>query len=243
MQSPNSFFRPYYDILPEDLSCMPIFWKREELEYLTGSYLLNQIDERIVTTGKDYEAICEAAPEFAEICTVERFQWARMIVCSRNFGLAVNGIKTAVLVPYADMLNHLRPRETMWQFDDSSQCFTVVSTRAIDSGAQVYDSYGQKSNHRFLLNYGFSIERNLEPDGYCPNEVGVIVPLHRHGGWVFMCVYVYRYRYCCSYIRTIPCTRTSSSTSGSRSRPLPTGASGWRWRTTTASAPCCSVCG
>jgi hypothetical protein len=32
-------------------------------------------------------------------------------------------------------------------------------------GAQIYDSYGQKCNHRFLLNYGFSVENNAEPDG------------------------------------------------------------------------------
>lgn len=32
-----------------------------------------------------------------------------------------NGIRTAALVPYADMLNHLRPRETKWQFEDSVQ--------------------------------------------------------------------------------------------------------------------------
>lgn len=35
-----------------------------------------------------------------------------MIVCSRNFGLTVDGVKTAALVPFADMLNHYRPRET-----------------------------------------------------------------------------------------------------------------------------------
>jgi protein-histidine N-methyltransferase len=35
----------------------------------------------------------------------------------------------------------------------------------------VYDSYGQKCNHRFLLNYGFAVEDNREMDGFCPNEV------------------------------------------------------------------------
>lgn len=41
----------------------------------------------------------------------------------------------------------------------------------IPAGAQVYDSYGQKCNHRFLLNYGFAVEDNRELDGFCPNEV------------------------------------------------------------------------
>lgn len=37
----------------------------------------------------------------------------------------------------------------------------------------MYDSYGQKCNHRFLLNYGFAVEDNREVDGFCPNEVPV----------------------------------------------------------------------
>ena len=37
----------------------------------------------------------------------------------------------------------------------------------------MYDSYGQKCNHRFLLNYGFAVEDNKEMDGFCPNEVPI----------------------------------------------------------------------
>ena len=35
----------------------------------------------------------------------------------------------------------------------------------------VYDSYGKKCQHRFLLNYGFTVENNVEEDGKCPNEI------------------------------------------------------------------------
>jgi protein-histidine N-methyltransferase len=45
-----------------------------------------------------------------------------------------------------------------------------VRLQSIPAGAQVYDSYGQKCNHRFLLNYGFAVEDNRELDGFCPNE-------------------------------------------------------------------------
>jgi histone-lysine N-methyltransferase SETD3 len=170
-KKPDSFFKPYYDILPPTLHNMPIFWGPEELKYLEGSYLLQQIDERNAAIESDYLSICSLAPSFRNVCNLEEFKWARMCVCSRNFGLIVNGVRTAALVPYADMLNHYRPRETKWQFEDSSQSFTITTLQSIVAGAQVYDSYGQKCNHRFLLNYGFSVERNVEPDGSCPNEV------------------------------------------------------------------------
>ena len=170
-KNPNSFFKPYYDILPPTLNNMPIFWNKDELKYLEGSYMLEQIEERNEAIKADYDAICELCPEFVDICNLNEFKWARMCVCSRNFGLLINGVQTAALVPYADMLNHYRPRETKWQFDDELQSFTVISLQGISSGSQVYDSYGRKCNHRFLLNYGFSVENNVEVDGFCPNEV------------------------------------------------------------------------
>mmetsp|Transcript_33278 Transcript_33278/g.33896 ORF Transcript_33278/g.33896 Transcript_33278/m.33896 type:complete len:390 (-) Transcript_33278:96-1265(-) len=178
-KNPMSFFKPYYDILPPTLHNMPIFWTEEELKYLQGSYMLYQIDERKLAIENDYAAICSIAPEFASISTLEEFQWARMCVCSRNFGLTVRGLRTAALVPYADMLNHYRPRETKWQYDDYRDGFTIISLQPISPGSQVYDSYGQKCNHRFLLNYGFSVENNTEPDGYCPNEAPILLQLLR----------------------------------------------------------------
>jgi len=174
---PDSFFKPYYDILPPTLRNMPIFWDERELGYLRGSYLLYQIAERKDAIETDYQNIVEVCPEFVDICTLDEFKWARMCVCSRNFGITVNGLRTAALVPYADMLNHLRPRQSKWQFEDETQSFTISALDDIGVGAQVYDSYGQKCNHRFLLNYGFSVESNVESDGFCPNEVPFLVQL------------------------------------------------------------------
>ena len=39
----------------------------------------------------------------------------------------------------------------------------------------MYDSYGKKCNSRFLLNYGFAVENNRDPDGTCHNEVRAAV--------------------------------------------------------------------
>lgn len=63
------------------------------------------------------------------------------------------------------------PRETKWTYDNDRGAFTITTLHRIMGGAQVYDSYGQKCNHRFLLNYGFAIENNQEANGFCPNEV------------------------------------------------------------------------
>jgi histone-lysine N-methyltransferase SETD3 len=123
----NSFFKPYYDILPKTLRNIPIFWNEDELEYLKGSYLLTQIKDRLEAITEDYYSICDVAPQLKDIATLEEFKWARMCVCSRNFGLQINGHRTSALVPHADMLNHQRPRETKWSYDDELQAFTITT--------------------------------------------------------------------------------------------------------------------
>ena len=57
----------------------------------------------------DYELICKEVPDFAQF-TIREYSEVRMITCSRIFGITVNGVKTDGFVPYADMLNHKRPR-------------------------------------------------------------------------------------------------------------------------------------
>ena len=123
----NSFFHPYYEILPRTLKNMPIFWSRDELKLLEGSYLLAQIADRNDAISDDYHAICSVAPELQDVCTLDEFKWARMCVCSRNFGLQIDGHRTSALVPQADMLNHYRPRETKWTFEEERQAFTITT--------------------------------------------------------------------------------------------------------------------
>jgi len=123
----ESFFHPYYEILPRTLKNMPIFWTREELAELEGSYLLAQIADRNEAILEDYESILSVAPEFKAIASLQEFKWARMCVCSRNFGLQMDGHRTSALVPHADMLNHYRPRETKWTFEDDKQAFTITT--------------------------------------------------------------------------------------------------------------------
>lgn len=88
------------------------------------------------------------------------------------------------------------PRETKWTYDNERGGFTITTLHRILGGAQVYDSYGQKCNHRFLLNYGFAIENNQEANGFCPNEVGgarIAVPMpcrcldYRGVAWRVVC--------------------------------------------------------
>lgn len=139
----DSFYQPYYDILPESFDNFPIFWDKDKMAWLSGSTLVDEIRDRRKNMRNDYQTICLAVPEFEQF-SFEEFLWCRTAVGSRNFSIIVNGKKVTAMVPLADMLNHFRPRETSWTYDNSQQGFTITSLKNLGGNCQVMDSYGKK---------------------------------------------------------------------------------------------------
>jgi histone-lysine N-methyltransferase SETD3 len=107
----NRLFKEFDDILPKEYTNFPIFFKPDELKWLEGSPLLDQIADKIQDIKLDYQLICKEVPDFSQFPILEYSQ-LRMMVASRIFGININDIKTDAFVPYADMLNHRRPRQT-----------------------------------------------------------------------------------------------------------------------------------
>ncbi|KAH9253237.1 hypothetical protein BASA81_008919 [Batrachochytrium salamandrivorans] len=162
------------------LSAPALLSVSEELrDWLQGSPLIQDVEDRMETMEQDYEEICRLAGPIVFDFTFQEFLSVRTCVGSRNFGIQVDGQKRTTMVPFADMLNHLRPRQTSWTFDAKSRCFTITSLQPILAGSEVMDSYGKKDNARFLLHYGFAIEGNREEDGKCPNELLMQVQLQQ----------------------------------------------------------------
>ena len=155
----NTKWKFYFDLLPKNFNNFPIFYNDNELNYLKGSPFLNQIFDKKSDIKADYLKLCEHLPYYKNF-NFQDFMKARMIISSRIFGISINNSKTDVLVPFADLLNHKRPRHTQWYFDDKINSFVIQATEDIMQGKEIYDSYGKKTNGRFLLNYGFSIENN-----------------------------------------------------------------------------------
>ena len=176
-QGCTSFHAPYYRILPETFDCFPIFWNEEEMSWLKGSDLVRQIHDRKRNILADHYEVARIYPEWNNLFSEDDFLWCRTAVGSRNFGININGVKRTTMVPWADMLNHFRPRETSWTFDNSQQGFTMTSLKQLSSGQQIMDSYGKKCNSKFLMHYGFAIENNREEDGKCQNEMPLVFML------------------------------------------------------------------
>ena len=162
----------------EEVGNFPVFWNEQQTSWVQGSTLIDEVESRKKKVEGDYKAICEVLPRF-ERFSFERFLWCRTVVGSRNFSITIGDEKRTAMVPQADMLNHLRPRETSWTFDNDIGCFTITSLTTLRAGQQVMDSYGRKCNSKFLLHYGFSVENNREADGTCLNELSLLFQLRK----------------------------------------------------------------
>jgi len=157
--NPKSKWKPYIDILPVHYRNVPIFFDEEDLKMLKGSFTLKMITDRKEELKAEYDNIVKFVPEFGKYHHLD-FSWARVAVITRVFGFEVRGRKTEGLVAMADMLNHKRPNETSWTFDDSRNAFTITTTKRLLKSAQIFDSYGRKCNSRFFVNYGFALDFN-----------------------------------------------------------------------------------
>ena len=155
----NEKWKFYFELLPQDFSSFPIFYTDKEMEYLKGSPFVHQIYEKKMELKLDYEKICKHIPEFSKFSFM-KFIKARMLIGSRIFGVEINKKPTDVLAPFADLLNHKRPKQTHWYYDDKINSFVIQSLDNIKEGEEIFDSYGPKTNNRFLLNYGFALETN-----------------------------------------------------------------------------------
>lgn len=136
LKNEESRWKHYLDILPKDYSSFPIFYTDEELSLLDGSPFKQQILEKKEDIKKDYEIICGYIPEFSNFCFKD-FCEGRMAVSSRIFGVKIDFKKTDVLAPFADLLNHKRPRTTHWFYDERYKSFVIQSLEDIPKGLEV----------------------------------------------------------------------------------------------------------
>ena len=92
-----------------------------------------QIKKRLRELNHNYDLICEKIPAFKEF-SLEQYQQAMMMASSRAFQFTMDGQETLGLVPYADMFNHKRPKQTNWFFDQEKKGFVVEATENIAKG-------------------------------------------------------------------------------------------------------------
>ena len=152
----------YLDSLPQSI-LLARHWSDDELLLLEPSPLLNRIRSSQTSVSDDYNLMKEKLPtlSFAK----DAFDQGLAAVSSRAFDH--NG--SSVLVPLLDLCDHVRGSEhaknLSYVFDDTRDLVVVKTTQQILGGSPLKITYGAQANGPLLLNYGFCIEPNIEPDG------------------------------------------------------------------------------
>ena len=157
--APDSFWKPFLDTLPASFANVPVYFGRDELDLLQGSFVRRTVQQRRAALRAEHERLRTDVAAFANV-GYDEFLWAWTAVATRNFEIETGGGKTAAMVPLADLLNHRMPPETHWKYDEESQAFVLTAMRCFAAGEPLHTSYGAKGNSRLLLNYGFCLAEN-----------------------------------------------------------------------------------
>lgn len=157
----GSFFKPYVDILPEDVSHMPIFLTDAELALLKGTFALRKVTEEIEGVKTEYALLAAHLPaefQFSE----QEYAWAKAAVRSRL--LTVFFQNDIAMVPLADMMNHAPDKNVDWG-GESRLGFACTAAQPIAEGAPLTISYGRfRGNGTMFAYYGFTLANNPNDD-------------------------------------------------------------------------------
>jgi hypothetical protein len=165
--SENSFWKPFLEILPTDLSNFPLMYSDEELNLLKGYRMYNQIIKIRNRTRNYYtdiicpEAKTEFSVDYCSIVSYDLFLWAVVNVKSRAFGFNRHRLEIAGVSPLSDMLNHSnRDPSLLWRYSASYKGFVIFSFNSHHTRDEIFTSYGNIGNEWLLQNYGFVLPDN-----------------------------------------------------------------------------------
>lgn len=156
---PRSRWQPYLAMLPRDQRAFPIHATPEERALLDGTIAGALVDDLRTAVVLDHVALQAHLPAFAAISR-DALTWARLIAGSRLFSATIDDEDTAVLAPFADLLDHARAAGATWSFDPEGRAFVITAVRDLAAGEEVCVHYGDKSNARLLVQYGFCVDDN-----------------------------------------------------------------------------------
>lgn len=131
----DSFWSPWLQVLPSNFHTLPMYFNRETLELLKGcNDLLTKIQHHQKVMRDEYESITSLPVVQPLNIKYSDFCWGCHAVGTRVFSLMIHGVKTSVLSPLADMMNHRNPSGTNWTYDTERDAFTLTSTSVMYDG-------------------------------------------------------------------------------------------------------------
>ncbi|CAG8447945.1 2184_t:CDS:10 [Scutellospora calospora] len=170
-----SFYHPYINILPKNIST-PLTYSEREMLWLKGTNLGPGSENRKEILRKEFEEVLKVVSngEFIDGLSWELYMWACDVISSRSFpNKLVNPDDTETkeaLFPLIDSFNHKPRQKITWEVHERNK-LRLVASDYIEAGQQIYNNYGSKSNEELLVGYGFCIPDN--PDDWVVIKVNI----------------------------------------------------------------------
>ncbi|CAD8081680.1 unnamed protein product [Paramecium primaurelia] len=154
----NSFWKPYIDVLPKDVSGFPTYFDAEQDALLKGSPTLYTVMNQRRIFREEYDNLKEAVKEFQRYgYTYNDFIKFRILTISRSFPVYIGeNEQQQLLVPLADFVNHDNNGFLQYGYSPDADGFFMQAVRNIQKGEELFYNYGQWSNKYFFMNYGFA---------------------------------------------------------------------------------------
>ena len=180
LEASSSFVAPYLQSLPSCVN-LPRHWSAPNLKaWLDGSPIVQRIQKSQQDVKSDYHLLetlhCEyktslnTAKSVASLPPLETWDHALAVVTSRAFG-DLTPEDRVILIPLLDLCNHQRGATTKnlsyhYHRNEKDQTGILVkATQELHAGTVLCITYGAQGNGPLLLNYGFCLPHNIEPDG------------------------------------------------------------------------------
>jgi hypothetical protein len=196
-ESPDNLL--YLQSLPEPSSfdALPRRWSDDHLDdLLGGTSLLERAKAAKRDLVSDYsllktmfghtasDSVEERGREQKSFPSFERFSVMLAAVSSRAFQVGETDQDVAI-VPLLDLCDHARgvdsKKNVSYEIQDDGGML-VKSIVPLCPGDRLKLTYGALGNTHLLLNYGFCIPHNLEPDGSSNDVLEIQIPLSSSSG-------------------------------------------------------------
>lgn len=164
----SSFFKPYYDYLPQmNKSDFITDFTQEEIDIYKDIGITKGIESYNRFYKKAFEPVEQRLKNFCEKNKIKyekiinEFKYNFDLVATRNFGRPESYYDLSTMVPFLDLINHSDKNNSYWFYDDLVFGYTLIAGRDIKQNEEISDLYGKYHNSYLYTTYGFVIPGNI----------------------------------------------------------------------------------
>ncbi|XP_065833522.1 actin-histidine N-methyltransferase-like [Oscarella lobularis] len=168
--NPDSFWRPYIDMLPK-MYTIPLFYSVDEVRMLEGSPVYLEVLNQNRSIARQYAYLHQmiySHPDAKNVVLSQKpfnyvdFKWAVGSVLTRQNSIPIRdgdaGFSIGLISAW-DMCNHANGAITTDYKEEEKAC-KCYAMNDYEAGSEVTMFYGTRTNAEFLLNQGFVYKGN-----------------------------------------------------------------------------------